>query len=452
MPVCKLKSGRFQNNSKRFFMYLWQIIILEKDTSMKNISAALLSVGDEILIGQITDTNAVFLAEQLTLKGVQVNEMQTVGDSRRQIFDALDCALRRNDIVLLTGGLGPTDDDLTKAVLSEYFNTQLVLNKEVLADVEGFILSRGFQVNERNRKQALVPEKCKVIRNSNGTAPGMWFEHKGSVVVSMPAVPFEMKEMFSDKVLPLLEQHFDFPSIVHRTILTHGIAESRLAEMLEDFEAALHKDVKLAYLPSPERLRLRLSLWGKSKEKGEEILENEIRKLKKIIGKAIYGEGNYFLEQTVFKLLKERNATLATGESCTGGSISAKITSLPGSSQVFLGGTVAYSNQVKSEHLNVPESLIEKHGAVSQEVVEAMAEGALERFGSDYSIAVSGIAGPEGGTQEKPVGTVWIAVAGKNKLFSKKYTFGKRRNINIQRASAKALDMLRKFILDFYEK
>ena len=418
---------------------------------MKNITAALLSVGDEILIGQITDTNAVFLAEQLTLKGVQVNEMQTVGDSRRQIFDALDCSLQKNDIVLLTGGLGPTDDDLTKAVLAEYFNTNLILNEDVLADVEGFIRSRGFQVNERNRKQALVPEACKVIRNDNGTAPGMWFEHKGSVVVSMPAVPFEMKEMFSEKVLPLLAQHFDFPSIVHRTVLTHGIAESHMAQMLEDFEAALHKDVKLAYLPSPERLRLRFSIGGKSKQQAEEILEAEIHKLKKIIGKAIYGEGNYFLEQTVFELLKERKATLATAESCTGGSIAAKITSVPGSSQVFLGGTVAYSNQVKTEHLKVPEALIEKHGAVSREVVEAMAKGALNVFGSDYSIAVSGIAGPDGGPDEKPVGTVWIAVAGNDKLFSKKYIFGKRRNINIQRASAKALDMLRKFILDFYK-
>jgi nicotinamide-nucleotide amidase len=266
----------------------------------------------------------------------------------------------------------------------------------------------------------------------------------------MPAVPFEMKEMFSQKVLPLLGQHFDFPSIVHRTILTHGIAESHLAEMLEDFESTLHKDVRLAYLPSPERLRLRFSIRGKSEEQGKEILENEIRKLKTIIGKAVYGEGNYFLEQTVFELLKERNATLATAESCTGGSISAKITSIPGSSQVFLGGTVAYSNRVKTAHLGVPESMIEKYGAVSREVVEAMAEGALERFGSDYSVAVSGIAGPEGGTEEKPVGTVWIAVSGNKKTFSKKYTFGKRRNINIQRASAKALDMLRKFILDFY--
>ena len=414
------------------------------------IKASIITVGDEILIGQITDTNSVFLAEQLTNIGIDVHEMKTVGDSEKQITDALDCSLNRHNIIVMTGGLGPTDDDITKYVLAKYFNTTLVQNDEVLADIEEFVVARGFTVNERNRKQALVPKLCTVIRNTNGTAPGMWFEKNGTVLISVPAVPFEMKEMFTEKILAKLLKHFTLPTIVQRTVLTHGIPESHLAEQLQNWEQQLDKQIKLAYLPSPERLRLRLSIQCTDKEKAQAKLEAEIKKLHKIIGRAIYGEGDYFLEHEVFNLLKKKGKTVVTAESCTGGSVAAKITSIAGSSQIFLGSVVAYSNDVKINKLDVPKKEITKHGAVSKEVVENMAVGALNNFKSDYSIAVSGIAGPDGGTIEKPVGTVWIAVADRQKVFSKKFNFGKRRNINIRRAGSKSLDMLRKFILDYY--
>lgn len=416
----------------------------------KTIKASIITIGDEILIGQITDTNAVFLAQELTENGVYVHEMKTVGDSRQQIFEALDCSLEKSDLILMTGGLGPTNDDLTKPTLAEYFNSKLILNEEVLTDVEEFITSRGYKVNERNRQQAMVPENCKVVRNSNGTAPGMWFEKNNTIVISMPAVPFEMKEMFGKKMLPLLQETFVFPKIIQRTVLTHGIPESHMAELLQDWETNLTGRIKLAYLPSPERLRLRLSMQSSEKADAEKKIDTEIRKLHKIIGKSIYGEGNYFPEHAVLDLLKERKKTVATAESCTGGNIAGRLTSVPGSSQAYKGSTIAYSNDIKTARLDVAEEDIIKHGAVSRQVVEAMAKGAIKNFGTNYGVATSGVAGPGGGTPEKPVGTVWIAVASKEKVFSKKYNFGKRRDINIRRSSAKALDMLRKFILDFY--
>lgn len=413
---------------------------------MKSTHAAILAIGDEILIGQITDTNSVFLAEQLSLTGIRVNEIQTVGDSREQIFDALDCALQKNEIVLMTGGLGPTEDDMTKEVLTEYFNTELELNKEVLSDVERFITSRNLKANKRNRAQAMVPRSCEVIRNDNGTAPGMWFDHGGKVVISMPAVPFEMKDMFVDKVLPKLKKSFDLPIIMHRTVLTHGIPESHLAELLSEWETDLPAEIKLAYLPSPERVRLRLSIECKDSRKTEKIFEEETQKLYKIIGSAIYGEGDHFLEHSLFYLLKKRNQTMATAESCTGGTIAAKITSVPGSSAVFKGGIVAYSNELKINALGVSAELIKTHGAVSSEVAKAMARGALEKIKSDYAVAVTGIAGPDGGTEEKPVGTVWIAVADKDTVQAKRFQFGKRRDINVRRSASAAMNMLHKLL------
>ncbi len=416
---------------------------------MKKIKAAILTIGDEILIGQITDTNSVFLAEHLTLSGVSMNDILTVGDCKKKIFSALDYTLTQNDIVIITGGLGPTEDDITKATLADYFNSNMILNQEVAEDVGKIVQSRNLKMNELNKGQALVPDNCKVIRNLNGTAPGMWFEKDNKVVVSLPAVPFEMKAMFLKSVLPLLKAKFELPIIKYRTILTHGVPESHLAEMLNEWETALPKQVKLAYLASPERVRLRLGTECRSGEEADAILNKQVEELHKILGKAIYGEGDYFLEQSIFQMLKKRNKTVSTAESCTGGYLASRITSVAGSSAVFKGGIVAYSNEIKEKLLDIPAELIRKHGAVSKEVARAMAEGTLRSFNTDYAMAVTGIAGPGGGTVQKPVGTVWIAVADKQQIVAAKYNFGQRRDINIRRSSAKAMDMLRKLMLDF---
>ncbi|MCF6365193.1 MAG: competence/damage-inducible protein A [Bacteroidales bacterium] len=412
--------------------------------------ADIITIGDEILIGQITDTNSQWIAEQLNLVGFEIRQITTVGDDKLQIKKILNDISAQTDLVIITGGLGPTEDDITKETLTEYFNTDLKLNKDVLSDVKEFVQSKGFSLNERNIKQAEVPANCKIIRNENGTAPGMWFEKNNTVFISLPAVPFEMKELVKTKVLPLLGQKMTTSNVIHKTVLTYGIPESSLAELLSDWEKNLHEKIKLAYLPSPERIRLRFSMVCKEKDKALKIINAEIEKLKKIIGKAIFGYGDYFLQDATGKILKDRKSTLSVAESCTSGNVARLITSVPGSSEYFKGGIVAYSNEIKNKFLNVPEVLIKKYGAVSKEVVEAMVKGQKESFKTDYAVAISGIAGPGGGTPDKPVGTTWIAVAGDEGIISKKYTFGKMRDVNVRFASSKALDMLRKYISGYY--
>ncbi len=412
--------------------------------------ADIITIGDEILIGQITDTNSQWIAEQLNLAGFEIRQITTVADDKQHIMNVLDEVSAFTDLVIMTGGLGPTEDDLTKETLVEYFDTELKLNEDVLSDVKEFVLSKGFQLNERNVKQAEVPENCKVLRNKNGTAAGMWFEKNNTVYISLPAVPFEMKELVRRQVLPVLEKEMQTPNVIHKTVLTYGIPESSLAELLSDWEQNLHEKIKLAYLPSPERIRLRFSMVCKEKEKPLKIIDSEIEKLKKIIGEAIFGFGDSFLQDAVGIILRDRKATLSVAESCTSGNVSRLITSVPGSSDYFKGGIVAYSNEIKNKQLNVSQTLLDDFGAVSKEVVEAMAVGQRELFQTDYSIAISGIAGPGGGTEEKPVGTTWIAVADKDNIIAKKYTFGKMRDVNVRFASAKALDMLRKYILGYY--
>jgi nicotinamide-nucleotide amidase len=411
--------------------------------------ADILTIGDELLIGQVIDTNSKWIAEQLNAIGFTIRQITSIGDDKEQIVNTLDSIINKTDLVIITGGLGPTDDDLTKPTLAKYFNTELVIDNEVLLDIENFVKAKGgASLNERNKKQAEVPKNCVVIRNKYGTAPGMLFKKENRILISLPGVPFEMKEMMINGVIPLLLSEFKLPAVIHKNILTIGFAESSLAETINEWERDLPKNIKLAYLPSPERIRLRLSMITENKETGELVINEQIEKLKPIIGNSIYGYGDMFLEEVIGKLLSERNLTLSTAESCTGGYLAGLITSIPGSSKYFKGGTIAYSNEIKQNELSVPKELIDKFGAVSEEVVVDMANNQRILFETDFAIAVSGIAGPDGGTEEKPVGTVWIAVASKDEIRTKKYNFGHLRDINIRLSCSRAFDMLRRSILN----
>lgn len=413
--------------------------------------ADIITIGDEILIGQITDTNSQWIAEQINNIGFKIRRITTVGDDKNEIINVLDNIIGKVNLIIITGGLGPTEDDITKQTLAEYFNQKLKENTEVLEDVTEFITSKGFELNKLNRKQAEVPENCKILRNKNGTAPGMWFKKNKTIIISLPAVPFEMKELVEKKVIPELKIELKLPNVIHKTVLTYGIPEASLAEVLSEWEQNLDKRISLAYLPSPERIRLRLSTICKNKNIAEEIINTEIEKVKNILGKNIFGYGDMFLQEAIGSLLIKKDKTLSISESCTAGNVSRLIASVPGSSKYFKGGIVAYSNEIKNKQLNVPFEIIEKYGAVSKEVVEAMAKGQRQIFKTDFSIAISGIAGPGGGTKEKPVGTTWIAVSDKNKTIARKFNFGKRRLLNVRFASSKSLDMLRKFISAYYD-
>jgi nicotinamide-nucleotide amidase len=411
--------------------------------------ADIITIGDEILIGQITDTNSQWIAEKINLSAYEIRQITTVGDNKEQIKNCLDNVIPNTDLVIITGGLGPTEDDITKETLADYFGMKLVLNYDVLSDVQSFVNSKGFKMNELNKKQAEVPEHCKILRNKNGTAPGMWFEKEQTIIISLPAVPFEMKEILKNCVLPELQVlNKDKESkIVHKTVLVYGYPESELAELLSDWESKLYNKIKLAYLPSPERIRLRLSIICDSEEKALSIIEDEVNKLKKILGYHIFGYGDTFMQNVIGELLVNREKTLSVAESCTSGNIARLITSVPGSSMYFKGGIVAYSNEIKNKMLNVSESTLQSYGAVSEEVVKEMAVGQRNLFKTDYAVAVSGIAGPGGGTIDKPVGTTWIAIADTYGVSAFKFNFGNRRELNVRFASTKALDLLRLRIL-----
>jgi len=410
--------------------------------------AQIITIGDEILIGQITDTNSAWMAEAITALGFAVTEMITISDEAQHMLRTIDNALAENDLVLITGGLGPTKDDLTKDVLTAYYKSKLVFDELVFSDIEKLFHSKGRKLSDLNRGQAEVPEACEAIRNSRGTAPGMWFDREGSVLVSMPGVPYEMKGMMEDVVLPKLRNRFQLPHIYHRTILTQGIPESLLAHRLADWEHQLPTGIKLAYLPSAGLVRLRLSTTGPDRAALEEAIEAQVIPLKQILGDAIFGEDKTTLEETVGALLNERGQTVFTAESCTGGNIAQLFTSHAGSSSHFVGGVVAYSNDQKVQILGVDPEILSQHGAVSIPTVEAMARGALKISGSTWAVATSGIAGPDGGTEEKPVGTVCIAVAGPNGVTSEMHRFGALRSYNIRISSLTALQMLRKRILN----
>jgi nicotinamide-nucleotide amidase len=409
--------------------------------------ASIITIGDELLIGQTIDTNSAFIGAELSAIGFDVTKITSIHDRREDILEELKEASMRSDVVLITGGLGPTSDDITKQTLCEYFNTKLVINQQVLKLIETMMASRNFAMNENNRRQAEVPESCRVLENRTGTAPGMWFEKDNLVYVSMPGVPHEMKHLMNVHVLPEFKKRFTSQVIIHRNIMTYGTFEAKLAELLVDFESGLPKNIKLAYLPASGVIKLRLTGTGDDRIELEKLMNEQVHNLYRIIPEFIYGENEESLQKVVGGLLKQRNLTVCTAESCTGGEIAHLITSIRGSSFYFNGSVVAYSNEIKTRLLGVPEVLIEKHGAVSEEVVKRMAAGAAETMRSDYAVATSGIAGPDGGTELKPVGTVWIAVASHKGVITEKKVFGNDRELNIRRFSLAALNLLRKQIL-----
>lgn len=409
--------------------------------------AEIITIGDEILIGQIVDTNSAWMGRQLNLRGIEVYQVTSVHDDHDHILTALANAEKKADLVLMTGGLGPTKDDITKKCLCEYFNTELVFHPEVLEHVRSLLSSRNVAVNQLNRDQALLPASCTVLHNSAGTASGMWFERNNTIFVSMPGVPFEMEAIMTEEVFPRLGKLGISQSIVHKTVLTIGLAESMLAEKIEQWESALPAFIKLAYLPSPMMVRLRLSGYGTEQSVIADEIDRQVKQLQSIIPEFIFGFDDENLGLVIGRILVQAGKTLALAESCTGGSIAQFITSNAGSSAYFKGGVVAYSNEIKNKLLDVPMNLIAEHGAVSQQVAEAMAAGAQNSLGADYAVATTGIAGPDGGSDEKPVGTVWIAVAGPAGIRSKMFIFRHNRERNIIRTTHTALNMLRTFII-----
>ncbi len=405
--------------------------------------ATIITIGDEILIGQIVDTNSVSIAKHLNAAGIVVHEKRSIGDDRAQIIEQVGNAMHLCEVVIITGGLGPTKDDITKRTLADLFGMQLVTNPHVEEHVRQMLTARGIDYNELNRSQSLVPDGCTVLFNAHGTAPGMWFEHNGHVIVSLPGVPFEMEHLLEDEVMPRLKTHFSLHQIVHRTLITSGLAESVLAKKIEAWEEALPSYLKLAYLPNPGAVRLRLSAYEVEGERVAREIEAQFETLKKIIPSYVIGYETASVQQLIHQTLIERHATLATAESCTGGTIATRFTAMAGASAYFLGGIVAYSNALKISALGVNGTDIDTRGAVSEEVARQMAEGARRITGADYAIATTGIAGPAGGTATKPVGTVWIAVATPTQTLTMVKACGTDRGQIIDRASSFAINMLR---------
>ena len=405
--------------------------------------ATVITIGDEILIGQIVDTNSVSISKHLNAAGIVVREKCSIGDDRTQIVETLERALAHSQIVVVTGGLGPTKDDITKRTLAELFGSGMHLDERVADHVKGMLESRGIAFNELNRGQALVPDCCTVLFNAHGTAPGMWFERGEKVVVSLPGVPFEMEHLMQDEVMPRLKARFSLRSIVHRTLITAGLAESMLAERIAPWEEALPPYLKLAYLPNPGAVRLRLSAYEVEGESVAREIAERFEALKEIIPEYVVGYETATVQELVHGTLTGRGETLATAESCTGGAIAARFTAMAGASAYFRGGVVAYSNDLKREVLGVSATDLERFGAVSEPVARQMAEGVRRLAGSDYTVATTGIAGPSGGSDEKPVGTVWIAVAGPHGTVAACRQCGTDRGQIIDRASAFAIGMLR---------
>jgi nicotinamide-nucleotide amidase len=410
--------------------------------------AEIITIGDEILIGQIVDTNSAWMAEQLNLAGIEVYQITSVHDDRDHILQALSSAEKQVDVVLITGGLGPTKDDITKYALCDYFETKLVFHEPTFEVIRERFKNRGIDLNKLNRDQALVPESCTVIPNAEGTAPCMWFERNGTIFVSMPGVPFEMKGLMAREVLPRLLTSGKPKVIVHKTVLTQGVPESMLAIQIEGWENNLPPFIKLAYLPNPTSVRLRLTATGTDAQMLREEIDRQVGLLQLLIPNEIFGFDNDTLADAVARLLKEKNKVLAVAESCTGGYISHLLTLIPGASEWYAGGITAYDNSAKISLLGIhPETLIQ-NGAVSENTAKEMASGAKNALRSDFSIATTGIAGPDGGTPDKPVGTIWISVSGPTKLIAQKFVFGNNREQNIMRSAQTALQMLRRLILE----
>ena len=411
--------------------------------------AEIITIGDEILIGQIVDTNSAWIAKKLNAIGIEVYQITSVSDNAQQIKEVLKKAEEKVDLVLITGGLGPTKDDITRNTLCEYFDTKLVLHQPTFDIIIKRFSNRKIPMNKINQDQALLPEDCTVLHNEEGTAPGMWFEKNDTIFVSVPGVPFEMKYLVAEQIIPRLKKSGKTIDIIHKTVLTQGIPESVLAERLDGFENQLPANMKLAYLPSPMAVRLRISAVDNGNHKLNKQLQDQVVKLQELLGNDIYGYDDDTLAGVIGKELIKADKTLSAAESCSGGYISHLITSIPGSSGYYKGGVCAYSNEIKKNLLNVKEDTLNRVGAVSKEVAIEMVKGVKATMNTDYAISTTGIAGPDGGTEEKPVGTVWIAVAGTNKTIAKKFVFvGNNRERNILRSSQTALQLLRKLILN----
>ncbi len=420
---------------------------------VNEITAELISIGDELLIGQTVNTNASWLGEQVSLHGIRPVLVRTIGDDRAQILQALEEATA--DVVLITGGLGPTKDDITKHTLCSFFETRLVRHADVEDRIVAFFERMGRPMLDMNRSQADLPEECTAIPNLHGTASGMWFERSRPgralprVFVSMPGVPYEMKAMMEAEVLPRLRRILSPPVIVHRTLLTTGAGESQLATRIADWEDDLSAHgIKLAYLPSPGLVKLRLSAYAnRDAEEARARVDHKAEELRELLPDLVFGEGTARLEEVVGSLLRAAGQTLSLAESCTGGYVSHLITSVPGSSAYYIGGVVSYANAVKMEELGIPAGMLELNGAVSRPVVEQMASGVRQALRTDWSIALSGVAGPDGGTPDKPVGTVWMAVGGPDGVRSAMGLFPGSRDLVIKRSAIAALNMLRKQLL-----
>ena len=404
--------------------------------------AILISIGDEILYGQTLDTNSHWISGELDSLGIRVMKKITIGDTREEILHYLEESENLADMVLITGGLGPTNDDLTKPCLVEYFDTHLVRNQEMLQNIQKLFEKVGREMSDLNEQQADIPANCTPIPNTLGTAPGMWFERNGKVIVSMPGVPYEMKRMMQETILPRIKEMFTGDNIYHRMIRTIGIPESVLAQKIKDWEDNLPKHIKLAYLPTMGSVKLRLTTSGENEATKKEV-EEQIDKVLPQIEKYVYGFDDEEIEEAIGRMLKEKGLKLAVAESCTGGFLSHKITSVPGSSAWFHGGFIPYSNELKNEQLKVDKKIILEQGAVSEPVVLALAENVRKEFNADVAVSISGIAGPSGGSEEKPVGTVWIGYSDKDKTVAKKFQFTKDRDINIQYSAIAALNMIR---------
>lgn len=411
--------------------------------------AEIISIGDELLIGQTVNTNASWIGAELAALGIPVKWVVAIADDRQAILDSFDTALNRSQLVIVTGGLGPTKDDITKHTLCEYFETDLEINEEVLARIKEIFRTRNRPMLDVNMQQAALPKSCEVIHNFHGTASGMWFEKNGSVLVSLPGVPYEMKGLMKDSLLARFQQRFKVSSLYHRTILTTGIGESFLADKMSDWEDRIRAHgFGLAYLPSPGMVKLRIT--SKNGISDASAIDAYFDELKAALPYHVFGYETDTLSEVVGRLLREKKQTVGTVESCTGGGLAGMFVSVPGSSDYFLGGLVTYSNALKQRLAHVNPGTLEKHGAVSEETVREMAEGGLQALGTDYCIATSGVAGPDGGTEEKPVGTVWISVATKEKTVAHKFNFGDKREFNIQMSIFAGLNLLRSVLLNIY--
>jgi nicotinamide-nucleotide amidase len=415
----------------------------------EQIRAEVIAIGDELLIGQTINTNAAWLGEQLNAIGIKVHRATVISDDRSEIVNALNESSARSHIIIMTGGLGPTKDDITKHTLCNYFNTELVMNEEALTRITEFFERRGLPMLEVNRQQAALPAACSVIQNHRGTACGMWFEKGDRVFISMPGVPYEMKGMMEDEVFSKLASFYHRPVIRHRTILTTGVGESFLANLLGDWEKMLEeRNIALAYLPSPGMVKLRMSSYSEGGRDVQEDFAACEKELLNLVGEHVYGFDKDTLQQVIGDLLRSQGQTVAVAESCTGGTLGRLITSVPGSSDYFKGGVIAYSNSIKTDLLAVESTLISEKNVVSHEVARAMAIGARSQFGADWAISTTGIAGPGGGTDTHPVGLIYVAVAGPSGCKSVELKLGKRRDNNMDMASFSGLNLLRKEILE----